>query len=207
MPAHLSVATIIEANRIHSDVAFLVALEIDVIDPVTGGLVDIMRLVRNGENVTFNGHEFVSASFDIELESAAGEVPQIQLSAVDYSQAIQAKMQQFGGGIGFEVRVIVINAGALDQPPEMVERFKVVKASAKNYVVTFTLGAENPLTLRFPRRLQFRDRCPWRFKSAECGYTGPASSCDYTLQGDSGCSDKGNQANFGGFPGLMLRNG
>lgn len=205
MANHLSVATIIEANRINSSTAFLIALEIDVIDPVTGSLMDVMRLVKNDEDIAFNGHSFIAANFDIELKAAAGEVPSITLTARDYSQAIQTKMQQFGGGVGFEVRVFVINSGNLDQPPEIMERFKVIKASAKGYIVTFSLGAENPLTLRFPRRLQFRDRCPWRYKSAQCGYTGLMPSCDYTLQGSNGCAAHGNERNFGGFPGLMTR--
>lgn len=205
MANHLSVATIIEVNRIHSDVAFLIAVEVDVIDPVTGSLVDVMRLVKNDEDIAFNGHTFTAANFDIEMSSAAGEIPEIVLSATDFSQAIQSKMQAFGGGIGFEVRVFVINSGNLDQPPEIMERFKVVKASARNHIVSFHLGAENPLTLRFPWRLQFRDRCPWRYRSARCGYSGPLETCDWSLQGENGCAAHANTKNFGGFPGLMLR--
>lgn len=203
MGNHLSVATIIEKNRLHSNVAFVIGLEIDVIDPLTQDLMEVMRLVRNDEDLPYQGHTYVAANFDIEVRAAAGETPAINLNAIDYSRAIQAKMQEFGGGVGFEVRVMVINTGNLEQPPEAVETFKVIKASVKDYVVTFTLGAENPLTLRFPRRLQFRDRCGWRYRSNECGYTGALPTCDYTLQGDNGCAIHGMTANFGGFPGLV----
>ncbi|KAA5604429.1 hypothetical protein F1188_16355 [Roseospira marina] len=205
MPNHLSVATIIEANRIHSETAFLIALEVDIVDPVTNTLVETMRAVCNDEDITFNGQTYIATHFTVGAETAAGETPNITLSITDYTNALSKPMELYGGGVGFEARILVINSGALDAPPEISERFKVIQASIRSFVVSFTLGAENPLTMRCPTRLQYRDRCPWRYKGPQCGYAGDMPSCDYTLQGDNGCAAHGNNLRFGGFPGLMLR--
>jgi phage-related protein len=202
MPAHLSVATVIEKNRITSTEAFIVLLEVDVIDPATGGLVETLYMARNEEAVEYQGNLYVAANFNMEIKRESGEVPEIQLSAVDYSRALQMRMQNYRGGVGFQVRVMVINTANIEQPPEAMETFTITGASASSYVVKFTLGAENPLMQRFPMHNQYADKCRWRYKSEECGYTGWQKTCDLTLQGPNGCAAHGNTINYGGFPGL-----
>ena len=80
----------------------------------------------------------------------------------------------------------------------------VTGASAKNYDATFTLGAENPVTFRFPRRRQRRDVCQWRYKSAYCGYTGALPTCDFTMNGSNGCIAHANGPRFGAYPGIGI---
>jgi phage-related protein len=86
----------------------------------------------------------------------------------------------------------------------MEQNFVLMSAVAKdeNYSIEFTLGAENPLALRFPYRQQFRNRCEWVYKGNECRYAGGLPSCDLTLDGDNGCRVHNNTYNFGGFFGL-----
>ena len=207
MAAHLSVATVIEKDRIHSDVAFVVGLEIDVIDPEGGSLVETVRLVCNNENITYQGEVYIASNFDFEITQEAGSKAQMSVTANDFSRAIQARMQQYRGGIGFKVRLLVINSGNLSQLPEMKEEFTVIGASAKDYIISFKLGAENPLARRFPFRMQFKDRCQWTYKGTHCGYAGPLTTCDFTLQGDNGCAVHGNTERFGGFPGIKPSSG
>jgi phage-related protein len=202
---HVSVATAIEINRIASDVAIVTCMEIDIIDPDTLGLVETLRLVANNESLTYQGQVYTAANFEFSIKQEAGSAPDITVTAQDYSQEIQVRMQAYGGGVGFTVRLMEVNTGNLSQAPEIQETMKVIGASAKDYAVTFTLGAENPLTMRFPRRRQRRDRCPWVFRSAECGYTGGLTTCDFTLQGANGCAAHNNTTEFGGFPGIQNR--
>ena len=197
-----SVATVAEKNKIFSDIAFVVALKIRVIDPTTKLLVEEIRLVRNSEDISYFENIYVATPFDINFGSEAGGMPDVSLSIPDYTRAIQGRMQAYGGGVGFEVDMMIINTGNLDQEPENVEWFEVTGASASNYVTSWTLGTSNSLLHPFPRRRQYRDRCAWRFRSAECGYTGSAATCDLSLQGPNGCSAKSNEIHFGGFPGL-----
>lgn len=202
----LSIASIIEKNRLSSDVPFVVALDIEVVNPGTGSVVETLHLVRNTEALTFNGHTYEPASFDIELKEEAGAQQTVTLSIKDYSRAVQGRMQAYGGGIGFSVTVMVVNTGNLGQGAEIVEYFEVVGANAANYVCSFTLGAENHLSKTFPRRRQTRDFCQWRYKDPEtCKYSGPMTSCDLTLYGPNGCQAHGNTVRFGAFPGINSR--
>lgn len=206
MSQPLSVVTVIEKNRVASDTPFLVCIEIGIVNPASGDLVETLRLVRNTEAITCNGLEYQPAMFDIELKQAAGEQQQVTLAIKDFSKAVQARMQAYGGGIGFNVKVLVVNGGALNEPPEISEYFEVVGASAANYVCSFILGAENALARRFPRRRQTKDYCQWRYKDEEtCKYAGTKTSCDYSLQGPNGCAAHFNTINFGGFPGIQTR--
>lgn len=199
---YLSIASIIEKNQVASAVAWVPLFEVEVIDPDTGVLVETLRFAQNTENVTFQGQVYSKARFDFSVTEETGSQPEVKLVGYDYTRAIQRRMQDHGGGIGFKVRLIVVNTGNLSAPPEITELFEVVGASQQDYAVSFTLGAENPLTFRFPRRRQFRDRCQWRYKGAECAYAGPLGTCDFTLNGSNGCVAHGNEERFGGFPGI-----
>jgi len=205
MTTSLSVASIIEKNRLSSEVPWLILLDIDVIDPATLTSVEKIHLVRNAEDITYNGNAYVAAAFDISLKSEAGAQSEISLSINDYSLAVQKKMQDYGGGVGFAVSVLVVNAGNLQQSPEVIEFFQVTAAETANYVCTFTLGAENNITKAFPRRRQTKDYCQWRYKGAECGYTGAMPSCDLSLKGPNGCAAHQNVVHFGAYPGINSR--
>lgn len=202
MSKNLSIAAVIEKNRLTSDVPYLLCIEVDVIHPDTGAFVETLRLVRNSENVTVNGQEFVASNFDISIRTEGNAAPDVSVSIEDQTRAVEARMQAYGGGVDFPVRVMLVPGNALDEPPEDVEYFKVVSGGSSGYRVRWTLGADNPLALSFPRRRQLRDRCAWRYKSSDCGYSGSMPSCDLTLQGANGCGAHSNSENFGGYPGI-----
>lgn len=205
MSKSLSVASIIEKNRLSSDVPFLVCLDIDVVDPASGAVVETAYYVRNTEAVTFNGHSYEPSAFDIDLKEESGTLVTIRLTIKDYARVIQSKMQAYGGGVGFGVTVSVVNSAALTQPPEVQEFFEVVASESNAHVCSFTLGAENAVTKTFPRRRQTRDYCQWRYKGEECGYAGGLTSCDLTLKGPNGCEAHANVIHFGAFPGINQR--
>jgi phage-related protein len=205
MAAPLSVASVIEKNRLSSDVAFLVCLDIAVKDPSTGGLVETLYLVRNSESIVWNGHTYQPVPFDIELKEESGVLQSVTLSITDYSRMVMQRMQLYGGGVGFTVTVSVVNAGNLGQGPEVQEFFEVVGAEANAYVCAFTLGAENAIAHSFPRRKQTKDYCQWRYKGPECAYAGAMPSCDLSLKGPNGCEAHNNAPRFGAFRGLNTR--
>jgi lambda family phage minor tail protein L len=202
MSKSLSVASVIEKNRLSSDTPFLVLLDIDVVDPDSGSVVETLYFVRNTEAVTFNGHSYQPMSFDIELKEETGEGQSITLTVKDYSRLVQQRMQSYKGGVGFGVTVTIANAAALDKPAEVQEFFQVTAAEASNFSCSFTLGTDNFVTKGFPRRRQTRDYCQWRYKGEECGYTGVLASCDLTRAGPNGCEAHANVIRFGAFPGI-----
>jgi phage-related protein len=205
MTKSLSVASVIEKNRLSSDTPWLICIDVDVIDPATGELVETGHYVLNTEPVTFNGHTYEPSSFDIELKEESGTQQTVRLSFNDYTLVIQRKMQLYGGGVGFSIAVMVVNAGALEQPPEIVENFQVIGAESSNYVCSFTLGAENNVSKTFPRRRQMKDYCQWRYRGEDCGYTGDLPSCDLSIKGPNGCAAHQNVIRFGAFPGINSR--
>lgn len=206
MARSLSVASVIEKNRLSSDTPWLICLDIDVVDPDTGGVVEQLHFVRNSEPVAFNGNTYQAASFDMELKSESGESQSVRLTLKDHSRFVQKRMQMYQGGVGFGVTLTVVNGAALDKPPEVQEFFEVVGADSGNYVCNFTLGTENAITKTFPRRRQTKDFCQWRYKSEECGYSGTMSSCDLSRAGANGCEAHGNVIRFGAFPGINAAN-
>lgn len=207
MPKIIPISTVVEKNKLSSAVPFLVCLDITVIDPYTAATVETLRVVQNNEDFTFNGNTYAAANFTIGFKAEGSTQPTIELGMVDYTRALQQRMQAYGGGVGFKVTVSVVNSGAPSAPAELVEFFEVIAATSSDYSANFTLGAESGLARLFPRRRQMRDFCSWRYKSTECGYTGGLASCDLTLNGTNGCVVHANAANFGAFPGINPRNG
>lgn len=204
MAGKISVASVIEKNRIASDVAYLALLAIDVPDPTTGAIVETLRYVNNTEDVVVGGQTYTAVQFSIELQSASGETPSISLTFFDYTQEVLSKMNDYAGGVGFNITISVIASNNLDGTPEITEFFEVTAASASSYQVSFTLGAENALTKQFPKRIQRRDFCPWVFKDVNtCRYSGSLTTCDHTLDGTLGCRAHQNVINFGGMPNLV----
>lgn len=205
---NLSVASIIEKNRLQSDEAWLVALKIHVRNPVTNSVEEVIRVVRNTEITTILGEAYEPFSFDISISEKTNELPTLRVTIQDQTQVVQSYMERYGGGIGFDVDLIVVRAttaAETEADPELIEYFQIISSSAANYVVTWTLGAENPLRQIYPARRQDSEQCSFKFKDGNCAYAGTATSCDLTLDGPRGCRAKGNSINFGGYPGIAGR--
>lgn len=209
MARHLSVASVIDKNKISSDVAWVILLDIFVTDPNTRQVVETLRIARNNENVIFGEDEngdpvvYQAGNFDVEIEQQQNSAPNVSITARDQTRYIESRMESMAGGVMSEVQMTVVNTMRLDRPPEMQERFQVINASAKDFVVSFQLGSENPLGVQFPKHRQFQDRCAWRFKGYGCQYAGAVTTCDYSKDGPNGCAAKNNTLNFRGLPGLV----
>lgn len=206
MPTQLSIDSIIDKNKIASDKAWLAFLVIYVKDEVTGDLLEPLRLVNNTEQVTYRGEIFAPAGFEFGFDREQGQPGSLSVSVGDPTGIIEEYLHKYAGGVGFETDLIIACPDLTDSEPELEERFVVLRTEKSGVTVAFTLGAENTLRLRFPRRMQYRDNCAWRYKGVECGYAGDLPSCDFSLYGENGCEAHQNAARFGGFPGLQKRN-
>lgn len=206
MPRHLTVATVIEANKVASATPFLELIEIEILD-ANGSHVEWLRLAKNSENVDFEGNTFYAANFQVSVSQKAGEEPSISISAYDITGAIRGYMERYDGGVGFPLRYIIANADRLEEPAELSEDFTILGSTAPpGYKVNFTIGSESPLRFRFPISIQEADRCRFKYKGLRCKYAGELGSCDYTRFGANGCVAHDNEENFGGFPALRYLN-
>jgi hypothetical protein len=206
MARHLSVESVIDKNKIASAAVWLACLEIQIVNPNDRSIEETVYVVRNDENIILNGQVYQAANFDFQIEQKQNEAPSVSLTAQDQTQFISSKLEAMAGGMFSSVILRVVNSDRLDQPPEIEETMSVTASSVKNYVVSLTLGSENPLGIQFPKHRQFRDRCAWRYKGYGCQYAGPLATCDYTRDGDNGCAQHNNTINFRGLPGLVKMN-
>ena len=205
MAKSFSIVNAIEKNKLASANAFLVLLEIQLVDTSTGLVVDTVYVANNNEPRTYQSNVYVAFPFDIKLKQEAGGVPEVTLSAKDFQKILAGRLNALSGATGSRVILRVVNSANLTAEPELEEFFDVVDSAVTDYQINIKLGAENILRRRFPNSMQMRDRCRWRYESDECGYVGALASCDLSLQGANGCGAHANSANFGGFPGLKGR--
>jgi hypothetical protein len=194
------VATVIEKNKLSSDVAFVILLDIRIVDPNTRAVVETLYIARNNENVVFQGRPYQAGNFSIQIDQKNNEAPSVSITAHDQTRHIESRMEASAGGVFSEVVMTVVNTARLDKPPEWQEAFQIVDSNVKNFVVSFRLGAENMLNIRFPKHMQFQDRCAWRYKGYGCGYVGAMPTCSYTKDGANGC-----KAHFPGSASLPIR--
>ena len=201
----LTITTVIEKNKIASDKSFLILLELHIVDTMTGNVVETVFVANNDEDVIYKAQTYYAFPFDITLKQESGSQPTLTIAAHDYQGVLMGKLVQYNGISGSNLIFRVVNTGNLSAPPEIEERFEVLSTSASDFAISIAIGAESMLRKIFPRRIQMRDRCPWRYKGLECGYAGVLASCDLSLQGPNGCATHANTMNYGGFPALVNR--
>ncbi len=206
MTRHLSAASAIDRSRLSSSTAWLILLKLEIADPNTRQTVETVHLVANDEDITFDGNLYTAANFVINIDQGQNQAPSVTLVAQDQTGMIERKIEDYAGGVMSQVVMMVVNSDRLDHEPEIENTFDVVSSSAKDGVVSFELGSENPLTIQFPKHTQMKDRCSWRYKGYGCEYAGPMGSCDYTLDGPNGCRAHDNVERFRGLPGLVRMN-
>lgn len=213
MSRHLSVASVIDKNKVSSKTPWVILLEIGITDPNTRAVIETIRIARNTENVIFgkladgSPRIFLAGNFSINIDQRQNEAPSVSITAQDQTRYIEQRMEDTAGGTFSEVTMIVVNTDRLDKPAEIEETFQITSSGAKNYVASFALGSENPLGIQFPKSNQWKDRCAWRFRGYGCGYTGNIPTCDYTKAGPNGCIKHfSGKLPFRGLPGLVRMN-
>lgn len=201
MPLTLSSTVIDEKNALGTDSAFLVALEITI-----PGVVTPIRVVRNNENITWRGYEWLKFPFELEEISQGnkGEVPQVNLKVSNVSRVMEAYIQEYdtytkiNGYTPIEVTIYVVNSNDLANTTPAVEHDFILKQPKTSSMwATFVLSASNPYRRRVPQGRILKNHCRFRYKDRRCQYIGALSTCDHTL---TDCRAHSNSINYGGFP-------
>ena len=187
-----SEAAVLEKNRLASDAPFLIFLEIE--NPSIGEI----RLVRNTENIQWQGKEWQAFPLDIETSSEDGKtIPALNVKVSNCGGIIQTYLQQYNGLVDSGVRLMVALASNLANPnPEFELDFLIKSASYDESWVTFCLSASAELMNRFPAHRYINNFCPFRCGDLRCGYIG-AGICVNTLET---CLIP---SRFGGEPGIQ----
>jgi len=143
-----------------------------------------LRLVRNTENITYKGQEYVAFPFDIDSipEATLGSLPTLSIKVSNVDRQIQAYVEQdetFGSG--WEVIISLAHISQLngtnleDQVAEIEHKFQSLDLVADNQFLTINLGVKNPMLVKFPRQQYSGGFCQRTFNDGE--------GCPYSTQG------------------------
>lgn len=195
-------AAIVEKNKVQSDGAWLVLLEI-----FFAGQPDALRIVRNNDIIPWNGHNWTPFPFEMEdvTEDTAGEVPNVVIKVSNVTQEIQGFIEDTGGGVDCTINLYVIHSKHLDvTTPVVSEVFTITDVKCDPTWVTFNLGPDYPVFARRPERRFLADYCQYKeYGGVECGVDLAVKAnyptCRRTL---ADCRLRQNSVRFGGEPAI-----
>lgn len=186
----LSTASILEKNKVATDSAWLMLLDIEY-------EANHVRLVHNTENIEFQGNTYIAFPFSIaDINENSTDLPNVKLSVSNVTKTIQRMAENNKGFTGAKVKVSIINTNVKDIA-DLEEHFVITGANATAEWMEFTLGTDFSFARRFPLIRIMKDYCPFKFKGVQCGYKGNQTECNKTL---SRCRELGNSVRFGGEP-------
>ncbi|MBN1869400.1 MAG: DUF2163 domain-containing protein [Candidatus Omnitrophica bacterium] len=141
-------------------------------------------------------HEFVG-------ENNQGRIDQVKVRLANVSRLIQSYLESYDFR-GKKVIIRMVWADELSNPDaHMDEIFYIDSYTADQNNVEFTLTSKfDVLGVDTPARRYTRNYCAWKFKSAECGYSGEETTCNKTQQR---CKQLNNYQRFGAFPSVPTR--
>lgn len=197
-----------ESNKIASPNAWLWLLTVTLPD------TSIVRLVKNNENITFDGNVYTKFNFNVQAgaETSKAAIPVWSIVFSNQSRIMGAFAEQQNGAVGSTVLIQRVNSGHLAESFVDLEfEFSVTSSSVIGQNVTYNLGVPDLLGNRFPQWRYTARHCRFQFELDECAYpdkranpsddifTGSATDCGRTF---SECTDRGNTNRFGGHKGL-----
>ena len=200
--SYLSVSASLEKSKIASDYPWVALVRITWPDD------SVLRLARYIDDLTFDdgtGDATWTAyawQFDVLEEKVDGSIPTWNVSVSNVGRAVEAMLEELGGGVGGHVAIFIVNLSSLKREPALELYFDIVGVRSDVNFVRFKLGAESPFRIMFPRHTYTPDRCQWAYKSAQCGYTGAMPTCSFQLGGTNGCRAHDNAVRFGACPGI-----
>jgi len=166
-----------------------------------------VRVVLNNEDITWpssGGDLYHAAEFSLGpmSQSQDGALPTVDLSIWDLDGRLKYHLDEYDGGTGATVTIDLVHSDHLDNTDAEMERtYQVLTTNVSpEGLVTFRLGSANLLLYRTPQDRYLKDHCRYEeFKGSLCKYSGGQTECDRTF---TQCIAYGNEANFGGFPGI-----
>ncbi|GBG57772.1 hypothetical protein SPFL3102_01491 [Sporomusaceae bacterium FL31] len=199
MSLPISAAAILEKNKLTSDGAWLVLLEVNVPD------METLFFVRNTDNIIWpavGGNQYIAFPFEMDdtSQDSKGEIPGLTVRVSNVTRSVQSYLEAAQGGVGATVTIRVVHSRHLDQvTPEVEEEFSVQDTAADDNWVYFNLGPAYPINARRPERRYMKNFCPYEYGDCECGISSEVyrtfPSCGHTL---TDCRIRNNSKRFGG---------
>jgi len=126
----------------------------------------------------------------------SGEISGLNISVPNVDRTIEALIQNSNYLRGCEVHILTTFAQNLpssnpgeefgeheDYRSVFHEKFYIDSVTSNEEVVTFTCKSKFDIKSVVVPGRTFSRECQWVFKDSNCGYSGAATSCDYSLKG------------------------
>ena len=206
----LSVASNLERHKLASSEPFLVLMDIAYPGDAAPSAQQHLRLARNNDDYTFdagdgNGTQtYMAFNFSLgDLKvSSDSSVPEMDLVCSNVMRALQGAIVEYQGAVGAQLYLYVVNTANPAGEPDLALAFTIKQTTSDAKSVKFKLGASSPLRRNFPLHYYRPNFCIWKYKSIQCGYTGPMTTCSHTIDGPTGCIAHNNLVRIGTFPGI-----
>jgi phage-related protein len=160
MPLNLPIELRREKNKIASPNAWLLLLDVF----LTSG--EIFHFAKNTDDVTFRNTTYIAMPFNLDVQktTSKGELPVLTLSVSNVTRVLQTYLENLNGAVGSSVQIILVNSGNLSSDySDLEQTFDITGTDVTAKLVTFTLGAPNPLRRRFPFERYISSHCGWKF--------------------------------------------
>ena len=202
MPETLDSTLVTTKNLVGDSGAWISLLEVTILGSGT-----VWRICDNNSNVTWNGNTWTAWPLEIgEFElSADNKTVTFSIRASNMLQTVSTLIRAAGGISGSSLTMRSVHSNALSVTTNILSVVaKILDASdVDDGWITFSCGSENLFHKRFGNIFK-ANHCRWLerggFKGTYCGYSGAVTTCDGRF---ATCITIGNQARFGGFPGLV----
>jgi lambda family phage minor tail protein L len=132
-------------------------------------------------------------------ENSQGEIDTFRVSVANVNRVIQAYLEGYDLR-GKKVTITLVWANQLaDSDANIKFIYYIDNYSVTQDAVEFALSSKyDIIDLTLPAGTYNRNYCRWKFKSTECGYTTPQTTCD---KRKTTCKNvMNNIARYGGFP-------
>lgn len=152
------------------------AILLDIVLKEGGVTQQTLYMTSNNEDVSYGGHTYQAFPFIISPtgQQSKGEIPSVTLSVGRIAGVLQEYLEALSGGVGSEVKVsvVLIQTGGPLGDAELEMTFQIVATESTPEWIVFTLGAPNPMRMRFPKYRYMANHCMWEYKGDECKYSG-----------------------------------
>jgi len=193
----------VEKNKLTSNSVFLCLLEINI-----PSISELIRIVNNNEDITYNSYTWQRFPFDIEeiSQSSNAQLSQFTIKVSNINNIIGEYVRQYEAYIkehGFKeitCTLYIVNSKDLNNTTAIYSTNLILSSSRMNFKeVSFTVSARDMYRALTPINKMYPNNCRFKFKGGKCGYRGSAQKCDKTL---SHCRKYHNSNRFGGFPSI-----
>jgi phage-related protein len=172
---NISVAASLEKHKLSSGEQWVALVEITWPD------LTQLRLCQNVDDIVFDSNDGMGPQtyqafnwqFDALEEKSDGSIPKWAVRCSNVNLIVEGLIEQFGGGVGGEIAIFVVNTSKLQQEPETALFFDILSSGSNAQWVTFQLGAPSPFRILHPRHIYTSNRCMWVYKGPQCGYGAP----------------------------------